>query len=298
MRTSFCRLARSLRAFSTYPARGNRFEGKNIIVTGAAGNFGGVAAKMLAAEGANVALVDMAVDKLPDVQKEVESYGVKAISVGMDLTDEKKVINMVNEVKAEMGQIHGLFNNAGYQGAFAPVDQYPTKDFEQVFKINVIGLFTVMKYTVQVMIENGQGGSVVNTASCAGLGCPTLMAAYGSSKAAVNHLSKIAAIDLAPHNIRVNSISPAYIGPEDGFMWLRQVDLQAKGNPTNAEEYYFSNDSDTVAKQMIGSVPLRRAGTVEEVINGALFLLSDEASYMTGVDLNISGGNVIGGTRG
>jgi len=124
------------------------------------------------------------------------------------------------------------------------------------------------------------------------------MCAYGSSKAAVNHLSKISALDLAPHEIRVNSISPAFIGPEDGYMWNRQVDLQAKGNPTNFPEYYYSNDAKTVAKQMIGSVPLRRAGDVEEVINSVLFLLSDESSYITGVDLNISGGNVLGGSRG
>uniref|UniRef100_A0A7S2XFY2 Uncharacterized protein n=1 Tax=Lotharella oceanica TaxID=641309 RepID=A0A7S2XFY2_9EUKA len=290
---------RNVRAMSTkYPARGNRFEGKNIIVTGAAGNFGGVCAKMLAAEGANIALVDLAVDKLPAVQEEVEGYGVKARCFGMDLTDDTKVKNMVAEVKAEFGTIEGLFNNAGYQGAFAPVDQYPTDDFEMVFKINVVGLFSTLKYTAQVMIDQGNGGSIVNTASCAGLGCPTLMAAYGSSKAAVIHLSKISAIDLAPHNIRINSISPAYIGPEDGYMWNRQVTLQAENNPTNAPEYYFSNDNDTVAKQMIGSVPLRRAGEVEEVINAALFLLSDESSYMTGVDLDISGGNVIGGARG
>uniref|UniRef100_A0A6U3CUV6 Oxidoreductase n=1 Tax=Lotharella globosa TaxID=91324 RepID=A0A6U3CUV6_9EUKA len=290
---------RHVRAMSTkYPPRGNRFEGKNIIVTGAAGNFGGICAKMLAAEGANIALVDLAEDKLPDVQKEVETYGIKARCFGMDLTDDTKVKNMVAEVKSEFGTIDGLFNNAGYQGAFAPVDQYPTDDFEMVMKINVVGLFSTLKYTAQAMIEQGNGGAIVNTASCAGLGCPTLMAAYGSSKAAVIHLSKISAIDLAPHNIRVNSISPAYIGPEDGYMWLRQVQLQAENNPTNASEYYFSNDNDTVAKQMIGSVPLRRAGKVEEVINAALFLLSEESSYMTGVDLDISGGNVIGGARG
>ena len=107
---------RHVRAMSTkYPSRGNRFEGKNVIVTGAAGNFGGVCAKMLAAEGANVALVDHAVDKLPAVKKEVESYGVKASCFGVDLTDDSKVKNMVSEVKAHFGSIEGLFNNAGYQ---------------------------------------------------------------------------------------------------------------------------------------------------------------------------------------
>mmetsp|Transcript_47222 Transcript_47222/g.75840 ORF Transcript_47222/g.75840 Transcript_47222/m.75840 type:complete len:302 (-) Transcript_47222:275-1180(-) len=301
MNRSLRRLVSPSRFFSTatkYPARGNRFEGKNVIVTGAAGNFGGVAAKMLAAEGANVALVDLAVDNLPSVTEEVKSYGVKAAPFGMDLTDEAKVKNMVDEVVAEFGSIDGVFNNAGYQGAFEPVDKYPVDDFKRVFDINVVGLFSVLKYASAAMIEGKTAGSIVNTASCAGLGCPTLMCAYGSSKAAVNHLSKIAAVDLAPHKIRVNSISPAYIGPEDGMMWRRQVQLQADGNPTGHPEFYFSNDIDVVEKQMLGSVLMRRAGDVEEVINAALFLLSDEASYMTGVDLNISGGNVIGGTRG
>jgi len=293
------RKVQGIRLLSTkYPSRGNRFEGKNVIVTGAAGNFGGVAAKMLAAEGANVALVDMAVDKLPAVQEEVQAYGVKAKTFMMDLTDEKLVMEMTEAVKAEFGTIDCVLNNAGYQGAFEPVDQYPTEDFKRVMDINVVGLFTVLKYSAQVMIENKTPGSIVNVASCAGLGSPTLMCAYGSSKAAVNHLSKISALDLAPHKIRVNSISPAYIGPEDGFMWKRQVTLQAEGNPTNAPEYYFSNDVETVEKQMIGSIPLRRAGEVEEVINAALFLMSDEASYITGIDLNISGGNVLGGSRG
>jgi NAD(P)-dependent dehydrogenase (short-subunit alcohol dehydrogenase family) len=288
------------RAFSTiYPPRTNRFEGKTIIVTGAAGNFGGICAKMLAAEGANLAIADIAVDKLQDLQAEIsKDYGVKVVPFGMDLTDEAKVKAMVMDSAAEFGTIDGLFNNAGYQGAFEPIDQYPMEDFQNVYKINVFGLFATLKYTSQVMIEKGTAGSIVNTASCAGLGVPTLMGAYGSSKAAVIHLSKISALDLAPHGIRVNSISPAYIGPEDGFMWKRQVDLQAKGNVTNHPEYYFSNDAETVEKQMIGSIPHRRAGTVEEVINAALFLLGDESSYMTGIDLNISGGNVLGGGRG
>ncbi|CAK9100162.1 unnamed protein product [Durusdinium trenchii] len=77
------------------------------------------------------------------------------------------------------------------------------------------------------------------------------MPAYGTSKAAVMHLTKISALDLAPSNVRVNSVSPAFIGPEDGFMWRRQVELQAKANPTNAPERYYSNDPDEVAKQML-----------------------------------------------
>lgn len=155
----------------------------------------------------------------------------------------------------------------------------------------------MLKYVSKVMIDQ-KAGSIVNTASCAGLGCPTSMPAYGTSKAAVMHLTKISALDLAPSNVRVNSVSPAFIGPEDGFMWRRQVELQAKANPTNGPERYYSNDPDTVSKQMLESVPLRRLGTPEEVIQTVMFLLSEESSYITGTDINISGGNVLGGARG
>mmetsp|Transcript_58224 Transcript_58224/g.155689 ORF Transcript_58224/g.155689 Transcript_58224/m.155689 type:complete len:138 (+) Transcript_58224:83-496(+) len=91
--------------------------------------------------------------------------------------------------------------------------------------------------------------------------------------------------------------SPA-IGPEDGFMWRRQVELQARANPTGAPEFYYPDRPDAVARQMVASVPLRRLGTPEEVIQTVLFLLSDDSSYITGVDINVSGGNVLGGSRG
>lgn len=271
-----------------------------MIVTGAGGNFGGVCARRLANEGANIALVDINTKNLPSLKKECESLGALQVEAyGVDVTKPEEVESMVMGVKNTFGAIHGLFNNAGYQGVFKSVDEYPTEDFDRVMRINVTGVFNVLKYTSKVMVEQGQGGSIVNTASCAGLGCPPCMIAYGTSKAAVCHMTKIAALDLAPHNIRVNSISPAFIGPDDGFMWKRQVQLQAESNPSGHSEYYYSNDEEVVAKQMKASVPLEhRLGKVEEVINPVLFLLSGESSYMTGVDLNISGGNVIGGARG
>jgi NAD(P)-dependent dehydrogenase (short-subunit alcohol dehydrogenase family) len=96
-------------------------------------------------------------------------------------------------------------------------------------------------------------------------------------------MTVIAAKDLAPFDIRVNSISPAYIGP--GFMWTRQVELQAK-----AGSVYFSEDPEKVAYQMVDSVPMRRYGSINEVIGPVLFLLSDDASYLTGIDIKITGG--------
>eukprot|EP00928_Gymnodinium_smaydae_P042667 TRINITY_DN2869_c0_g1_i1.p1 TRINITY_DN2869_c0_g1~~TRINITY_DN2869_c0_g1_i1.p1 ORF type:complete len:293 (+),score=38.80 TRINITY_DN2869_c0_g1_i1:60-938(+) len=281
-----------------YPSRGNRFEGKVAVITGAAGNFGSVCARMMAAEGAKLALVDLLEGKLSSVVEEIKSvYGVAVESYAVDVTKEDSVEKMVQGVKAKFGRIDCLFNNAGYQGLFAPVDSYSFEDFDKVMKINVAGVFAVLKHVSKVMVEQ-KDGAIVNTASCAGLGCPTAMPAYGSSKAAVCHLTKIAALDLAPNNVRVNSISPAFIGPDNGYMWKRQVELQAAANPTNAPEFYYSNDPAKVEKQMLDSVPLRRLGTPEEVIQTVMFLLSNESSYITGTDINISGGNVLGGCRG
>eukprot|EP00429_Kryptoperidinium_foliaceum_P059411 CAMPEP_0176086670 /NCGR_PEP_ID=MMETSP0120_2-20121206/43386_1 /TAXON_ID=160619 /ORGANISM="Kryptoperidinium foliaceum, Strain CCMP 1326" /LENGTH=310 /DNA_ID=CAMNT_0017420505 /DNA_START=48 /DNA_END=978 /DNA_ORIENTATION=+ len=281
------------RAGAKYPPRGNRFEGKVAIITGAAGNFGSVTARMMAAEGASLALVDIAEARLKEVVEEVSgTYGVPVKAFVTDITEEGAVAQMVDGVKREFSRIDCLFNNAGYQGLFAPVDMYAVDDFEKVLKINTTGVFSVLKHVSKVMVEQ-KAGAIVNTGSCAGLGCPTMMPAYASSKAAVVHLTKIAALDLAPSSVRVNSVSPAYIGPEDGYMWKRQVEMQAKANPTGAKEAYFSDDPEQVAQQMVASVPLRRLGTVEEVAQTVMFLLSDESSYITGVDINVSGGNVL-----
>jgi NAD(P)-dependent dehydrogenase (short-subunit alcohol dehydrogenase family) len=117
----------------------------------------------------------------------------------------------------------------------------------------------------------------------AGVDGPPNMAAYGVSKFGIIGLTQTAAKDLAPYNIRVNAISPAFMGP--GFMWDRQVKLQAEAN-----SQYFSSDPDTVAQQMIGSVPMRRYGNINEIPGTVVFLMSEDASYITGVNVPISGG--------
>lgn len=281
-----------------YPPRGNRFVDRVLVITGASGNFGGVCARMAAAEGAKVALMDVSSERLEALAQEVrETYNVDAKAYTVDVTKEAEVESVVTQVCKDFARIDCLFNNAGIQGDFAPVDAYSLDDFEKVLKVNVTGAFAVLKHISKVMVKQ-RAGSIVNTASCAGLGCPTCMPAYGSSKAALCHLAKLAAGDLAPSGVRVNSVSPAYIGLEDGFMWRRQVKLQSKCGPTDAPDFYFSGDPEVVAKQMMESVPLRRLGTPEEVVQTVLFLLSDESSYITGTDINVSGGNVLGGSRG
>lgn len=171
-----------------------------------------------------------------------------------------------------------------YQGDFVKTHLYDVTDFRKTMDINVTGVFIVLKYVSQAMIhQKPQGGCIVNTASMAAHSGPPNMIAYGTSKAAVFHMTRIAAKDLAPYNIRVNSVSPAFIGP--GFMWTRQIELQAK-----ADSQYYDSDPKVVKEQMVNSTPLRRYGSIDEVIGPVAFLFSDDASYLTGVDIQITGG--------
>ncbi|MFT9165867.1 MAG: SDR family oxidoreductase [Komagataeibacter saccharivorans] len=258
------------------------FSHRVALVTGAAGNIGLACAKRLAAMGADLALLDLNGEKLEQARASLSQHDVRITTHTCDVSDSEQVGSVVDGVAAEMGQIDFLFNNAGYQGAFAPVQDYPADDFARVMNINVCGMFNVLQHVSRHMIAR-RFGRIVNTASMAGVQGPPNMAAYGASKFAVIGLTQVAAKDLAPYNIRVNAISPAFMGP--GMMWDRQVTLQAE-----AGSQYFSRDPKEVARQMIDSVPMRRYGSIEEIPGVVAFLLGDDSSYMTGVNLPISGG--------
>src|SRR5206468_12137818 len=178
-----------------------------------------------------------------------------------------------------LGPLGGLVNNAGYQGVFTSVDRYPLEDARRVLEVNVLGVMTVLAAAARAMT----GGAIVNIASMAGVSGAPNMPAYSASKAAVIGLTKSAAKDLAPHGIRVNAVSPGFIGP--GKMWETQVGRQAA-----VDSPYYADDPAAVARQMIELVPLRRYGSPGEVAAVAAFLLSDAASYVTGVNIEVSGG--------
>lgn len=263
-----------------------RFKGKTIIITGGGGVFGSKCAERFASEGANVALFDIndkAGNKVAeDLTKKYSDVKIKYFSV--NITKEDVVNKAVEDVAKEFGRIDLLFNNAGYQGDFTKLPDYSVADFRKVMEINVTGTFIVLKaVSNQMSKQEPKGGAIVQTASMAAHSGPPNMIAYGSSKAAVFHMTRIAAKDLAPYNIRVNSVSPAFIGP--GFMWGRQIELQAKANSV-----YYDKDPNVVKDQMINATPLKRYGSVDEVIGPVAFLLSDDASYLTGVDIQITGG--------
>lgn len=264
----------------------DRFHGKTVIITGGAGDFGMNCGIRMASEGANVALFDLPGEKLDAAAQKVQdgaAGGVKVITFGADVTDAAKVDETVALAFKELGPAQYLFNNAGYQGLFTNVKDYDVADFRRVLDINVIGAFNMMKATANLMIKHELHGSIVNTASKAATNCPPNMPAYAASKGAVWSMSQQAAKDLAPFNIRVNSVSPAFIGP--GFMWTRQTELQA-----DAGSIYYDPDPKVVERQMIDSTPMRRVGSVQEVMGVVTYLFSDDSSYITGMDHTVTGG--------
>lgn len=259
-----------------------KFAGKTILITGGAGEIGKATAHRFAADGAGVVLLDLNEAKMAEVAQKLKEYKVPVGTFRCDVTASDDVKKAFAGAVEQLGRIDYVFNNAGYQGAFAKTDEYPEDDFQKVIDINVVGVFHVLKAAAQ-HLRDSRGGVIVNMASHAGVVGPPNMLAYAASKFAVIGITQTAAKDLAPYGIRVNALSPSLIGP--GFMWTRQTELQAA-----VGSQYFDADPKVVEQQMIDSVPMRRLGSLEEAANGVAFLMSDEASYITGFNLDITGG--------
>lgn len=280
--------SRPMAAAPTPPAGvARRLDGRVGLVTGAAGDIGRAIAVRMAAEGATVVLTDLpaAVEGLGSAAQACRDLGVDALVRPVDVTDEAAVTAVVDDVAASIGPPDAIVTSAGVQGAFTALTDYPVDDLRTVLEVNVVGTFTVIQACAAALRARGVPGSIVAVSSMAGVSGAPNMSAYSASKAAVLGLNLSAAKDLAPLGIRVNAISPAFIGP--GMMWDRQVELQA-----STPSQYFPDDPQVVADLMIGMVPMRRYGSVEEVAAVTAFLLSDDASYVTGTNTEISGGSV------
>jgi 2-hydroxycyclohexanecarboxyl-CoA dehydrogenase len=279
-----------------------RFVGKVMVITGAGGQFGRDGCVYFAQRGVRIAALDQSREGLQGTFDAVSNAVGKGnfdfqAWVG-DITKADQIQAVVDAIAARFDGIDLLWNNAGYQGKIEPLLDYDPKDFQMVMDINVTGMFIVLQAVAKVMAKQHAKASsslpsssssyaIVNTASVAGMRGTPAMCAYASSKAAVFALTSSAAKDLAPYAIRVNCVSPALIGP--GFMWDRQNQLHAACNSP-----YYADDPETVAQNKINSVPMKRLGTVEEVLKAVAFLMCDDSSYMTGSNLVVDGGMASG----
>lgn len=270
------------------------------MITGAGGNFGREGCIFFSARGAKITALDMNQDALTETENIAKRINENAqiASFVCNVTDAASVQSAIDGAESEFGTPDMLWNNAGYQGMIKPTLEYSLMDFSNVMNVNVCGMFTVLQLVAKKMAaahekstdsDGSHKYAIVNTSSVAAMRGTPAMVAYSSSKAAILAMTVSSAKDLAPHGIRVNAISPALIGP--GMMWTRQNELHAQsGSP------YFASDPEAVAQGKIGGVPMKRLGSIEEVVKSVAYLLSDDSSYTTAFNLVVDGG-MSGGLR-
>jgi NAD(P)-dependent dehydrogenase (short-subunit alcohol dehydrogenase family) len=249
-------------------------EGKVAIVTGASRGIGAAAARAFAEAGASVVLAARTAQAIAAVADEINAAGGRALAVPTDVTDPESVERLVEKTLTTFGRLDVAFNNAGGGQMPKPLAEISFEDFEAGLKANLYGAFLGMKFEIPAMLAGG-GGAIVNMASTAGLQGAPGMGPYSAAKHGVVALTKTAALDYGPRNIRVNSVAPGPIVNEQ-MSRLPEETLQG------------------IARY----VPLRRLGSAEEVARAAVWLCSDEAAFITGAVLSIDGGRLAGGAGG
>jgi 3alpha(or 20beta)-hydroxysteroid dehydrogenase len=250
-------------------------DGKIALVTGAARGIGAATARLLAAEGARVAVADRREDEANAVVAELNAARPgSALFVALDVTIEADWQSAIAQTEAAFGPINVLVNNAGIIRV-APLEQMTLENFRKVVDTNLIGTFLGLKYGAEALKRAG-GGSIVNFSSVQGMEGRQGFTAYSASKFGIRGLTKSAAIELGPHNIRVNAVVP---GPTKTKMIER---------PGWADEDY---------DRMYGKYPLSRMAHAEEIARMVLFLASDQSSFCTGGDYVVDGGTLAGKPR-
>jgi NAD(P)-dependent dehydrogenase (short-subunit alcohol dehydrogenase family) len=247
-----------------------RLAGKTAVITGAGGGVGRASAQRFAREGAAVVCVDVADDANEETADLVRAEGGRALARHADVTDASEVDAVVSRAEAEFGGLDIMFNNAGVM-LDGDDDAVSTPDaiIDRTLDINVKGVILGCRYAVPALRRRG-GGVIINTASfVASVGAATPQIAYTASKGAVLSLTRELAVVHAREAIRVNAVSPG---------------------PLHTELLMSFLDTDAKKQRRLVHVPMGRFGESSEIANAALFLASDEASYVTGANLNVDGG--------
>jgi NAD(P)-dependent dehydrogenase (short-subunit alcohol dehydrogenase family) len=246
-----------------------RLAGKVAIVTGAASGIGAASARVFAEEGAKVALADRNEQLLNEVTGEIVSNGGTAIAVPADVEDEASIANLIERTVSEFDGLHVMYANAGISGRFE-LESVTTEEFDRVIRVNLRGPFLCAKHAVPAILKSG-GGSVIFTASeLALVGSPNA-SVYSASKAGLIGMARGLALDYAEAGVRFNCICPGAV--DTPMLWGEE-----KG------------ERDEVEADISSRMPLGRVGKPEEIAKSALYLASDDSSFVTGHALVVDGG--------
>ena len=245
---------------------------KVAVITGGSGGIGKATAKLFLAEGAKVMLIGRTEEKLKKAILELNNQNVNYFVA--DVSKVEDTIHYVNDTLIKFGKIDIFFNNAGVEGVVKPITEYPESEFDKVISINLKGVWLGCKYVIPKMSD---GGSVIITSSVAGLKGFEGLGAYVVSKHGVIGIMRVAALENANRNIRVNTIHP---GPVNTRM-MRSLEQEI--SPGNAAQ---------VKKGFEADIPFARYAEAEEIADLALFLASDASKYITGSKHVVDGGMV------
>ena len=244
--------------------------GRVALVTGASSGFGRHFADVLAQAGARVVLAARRTELVESARDEITAAGGQAMAVPMDVTDSGSIAAALDAVEAEFGVATIIINNAGITIPKLLLD-LSDEDWKGVVQTNLNGVAFVTRESARRMKDAGVGGSVVNIASILAVREQQLLSNYAAAKAGVVQFTKVAALELAAHNIRVNAICPGYFATEMIREWLKTDD----------------------AKERLARVPSKRVGELHELNGPLLLLASDAGSHMTGAEIVVDGGLVL-----
>jgi 3-oxoacyl-[acyl-carrier protein] reductase len=249
------------------------------VITGAGGAIGGAMARAMAANGARIVVNDMNEANGRRTVGEIEAAGGTAVFVAGDISSQEQMAAMAATVLATFGQVDILVNNAGVnvgKDGRKPVHEFVDAEWDRIVDVDLNGTYRCSKPFIQQMVKAGSG-CILNIGSVVGLVPQRLQCAFAAAKAGMFQVTKAWALELAPHHIRVNAIAPGSIltqGTKDAF-------------------YADKAKSES----LLSHIPMARPGTPEEIASAALYLVSDDASYVTGTVLTVDGGWTCGYSR-
>lgn len=256
-----------------------RLDGKVAVITGGVSGIGLGAVELFVAEGAKVVAADIQDQKGAILEKR---FPGKVVYAHCDVTDEAQIAAALNKAKTEFGGLDILFNNAGISDRMTSIAEITSDGWSWIFDILVRGPALGMKHAVPLMLERG-GGSIINTASIAGLQAGFGPIAYSTAKAGVVHMSRVAAAQLSPQKIRVNAICPGLIATS--------IFGASFGLPREVADQMAAR----VAENAAQAQPVPKAGLPDDIAQAALYLASDAAAFVSGTHLVVDGGITVGG---